>query len=84
MTLRDMQEYTKKLLEQDSGLAQQIEQYIKKKELDNEKKKNDEHKLDNYEPEEIEDEDIEEFYAAIEEQKRQDKEFALIQGEDDF
>lgn len=84
MTLRDMQEYTKKLIEQDSGLAQQIEQYIKKKELDQEKKKDNELKLDNYEPEEIEDEDIEEFYAAIEEQKRQDKEFALIQGEDDF
>ena len=84
MTLRDMQEYTKKLIEQDSGLAQQIEQYIKKKELDQEKKKDSELKLDSYEPEEIEDEDIEEFYAAIEEQKRQDKEFALIQGEDDF
>ena len=84
MTLRDMQEYTKKLIEQDSGLAQQIEQYIKKKELDQEKKKDNELKLDSYEPEEIEDEDIEEFYAAIEEQKRQDKEFALIQGEDDF
>ena len=79
-----MQEYTKKLIEQDSGLAQQIEQYIKKKELDQEKKKDNELKLDSYEPEEIEDEDIEEFYAAIEEQKRQDKEFALIQGEDDF
>ena len=84
MTLRDMQEYTKKLIEQDSGLAQQIEQYIKKKELDQEKKKDNELKLDSYEQEEIEDEDIEEFYAAIEEQKRQDKEFALIQGEDDF
>ena len=84
MTLRDMQEYTKKLIEQDSGLAQQIEQYIKKKELDNEKKKNEENKIDSYEVTEIEDEDIEDFYAAIEEQKRQDKEFALIQGGDDF
>lgn len=84
MTLRDMQEYTRKLIEQDSGLAQQIEQYIKKKEIDNERKINEEKKLDNYETIEVEDEDIEDFYAAIEEQRRQDKEFALIQGGDDF
>ena len=84
MTLRDMQEYTRKLIEQDSGLAQQIEQYIKKKEIDNERKINEEKKLDNYETIEVEDEDIEDFYAAIEEQRRQDKEFALIQGGEDF
>ncbi len=80
MTLRDMQEYTKKLIEQDSGLAQQIEQYIKKKDIEEEKRRAEKDALDNYDPAEIEDNDIEEFYAAIEEQKKQDLEFALIQG----
>jgi hypothetical protein len=84
MTLRDLKEYTKKLIEQDSGLAQQIEQYMKKKNVEQERKEQEAKLEDDYEVSTIEDDDVEDFYNLLEEQRKQDAEFALIQGGGEF
>ena len=70
----DLKEYTNSLIKQDAGLAQQIEQYIKRKEIAEEQKRNKQQAKDNGDDYvEIEDEDIQEFYDRIDMEKLEDE-----------
>lgn len=72
--IMDLKEYTNTLIKQDAGLSQQIEQYIKKKEIAEEQKKNKElAKEAGMDYVEIEDEDYAEFYDSLEAQKEEDE-----------
>lgn len=72
--IMDLKEYTNTLIKQDAGLSQQIEQYIKKKEIAEEQRKNKEQAKEiGIDYVEIEDEDYAEFYESLEFQKEQDK-----------
>ena len=71
--ITDLKEYTNTLIKQDAGLAQQIEQYLKKKEITEEQKKNKQlAKEAGLDYVEIEDEDVEDFYEDLEKQKEED------------
>lgn len=75
LTLKDMNAYVHKLVTQDLGFGQQIEDALKKIQIQKEMNEAEENRpLDDYEPEELVDEDYEEFYSSIEEQKQQDAE----------
>ena len=72
--IMDLKEYTNTLIKQDAGLSQQIEQYIKKKEIAEEQKRNKEQaKEAGMDYVEIEDEDYAEFYENLEAQKEEDE-----------
>ena len=80
MTLRDMNEYVRKLVTQDLGFGQQIEDSLKKIMLQNEMNKEAEARqeeegdeYDPYAPTELEDEDIIDYYDEIMNQKISDK-----------
>ena len=80
LTLRDMNEYVRKLVTQDLGFGQQIEDSLKKIMIQNEMNKEAEERqaeegedFDPYAPSELSDEDIIEHYDNILEQKEKDK-----------
>jgi hypothetical protein len=80
MTLKDMNEYVRKLVTQDLGFGQQIEDSLKKIMLQNEMNKEAEERqseegdeYDPYAPQELSDEDIVDYYDEIMNQKIQDK-----------
>ena len=77
ITLKDMQNYTRKLVTQDLGFGQQIDDALKKiqrqKELDAQ--------ADADEPEKLSTEDYENYFNEIEEQK--DKDVAILNEEGD-
>ena len=74
-TLKDMNDYVKKLVTQDLGFGQQIEDSLKKIQIQKEMHDHEEAAaLDEDNIEEMVDRDIEEFYSEIEEQKQKDKE----------
>lgn len=80
MTLRDMNEYVRKLVTQDLGFGQQIEDSLKKIMLQNEMNKEAEARqeeegddYDPYAPTELEDEDIIDYYDSIMNQKISDQ-----------
>ena len=80
MTLKDMNEYVRKLVTQDLGFGQQIEDSLKKIMLQNEMNKEAEERqaeegdeYDPYAPNELSDEDIVDYYDEIMSQKIQDK-----------
>lgn len=74
-TLKDMNNYIKKLVTQDLGFGQQIEDSLKKIQIQKEMQEHEAvAELDEDNVEEIIDRDIEEFYNNIEEQKQEDKE----------
>ena len=79
LTLRDMNEYVRKLVTQDLGFGQQIEDSLKKIMLQNEMNKEAEKRqeeegddYDPYAPTELEDEDIVDYYDNIMNQKLYD------------
>ena len=73
LTIKDMKEYTRSLIYQDSSLSQQIEQFIKKKEIMAEQKANQKKaKEAGEEVVAISDEDYADFYDAIEADKEKD------------
>ena len=71
ITLRDMNEYVQKLVTQDLGFGQQIEDALKKIQLQKEMQQEDNGELWQ-EEEELNDSDYETFLKEIEEQKNQD------------
>ena len=72
----DLKTYTSNLIKEDLGLAQQIELYIKKKEIAEEQKKNRiQAKEEGLNYVELKDEDYAEFYEALDQQKAEDAEF---------
>lgn len=80
MTLRDMNEYVRKLVTQDLGFGQQIEDSLKKimlqNEMNREAEERQEKEGDNYDPyapTELEDEDIVDYYDEIMSQAMQDQ-----------
>lgn len=74
-TLKDMNNYIRKLVTQDLGFGQQIEDSLKKIQIQKEMHDHEEAAaLDEDNIEEMVDRDIEEFYSKIEEQKQKDKE----------
>ena len=71
----DLKEYTNNLIRQDVGLSQQIEQYIKRKEIAEEQKKSKQDAKDKgMDYVELEDEDYAKYYEEIELQKQKDAE----------
>ena len=80
MTLRDMNEYVRKLVTQDLGFGQQIEDALRKiqiqKEMNEEAEKRQEEEGDDYDPyatsSELADEDIANFYEHLEKQREKD------------
>ena len=72
--IADLKEYTNSLIKQDAGLSSQIEQYIKKKEIAEEQKKNKEiAKEKGMDYVELDDEDYAEYYGDIENQIEEDE-----------
>ena len=79
ITLRDMNEYVRKLVTQDLGFGQQIEDSLKKIMIQNEMNKEAEEKqalegddYDPYAPTELDDEDIVDYYDNVMNQKLYD------------
>lgn len=79
LTLRDMNEYLRKLVTQDLGFGQQIEDSLKKIMLQNEMNREAEEKqaaegddYDPYAPTELEDEDIVDYYDTVMSQRLSD------------
>jgi hypothetical protein len=71
--IKDNKEYTKSLIYQDTALAKQIEEYLKKKEISEEMRKDKEQaKKNNEEGYTLTDKDIEDNLKRIEEEKQQD------------
>ena len=80
MTLKDMNEYVRKLVTQDLGFGQQIEDSLKKIMIQNEMNKEAERRqeeegedYDPYAPTELEDEDIIEHYDNLLEMRKKDR-----------
>lgn len=86
LTLQDMNNYVHKLVTQDLGFGQQIEDALKKIQIQQEMNENADNEFSN-EPQELIDEDLEEFYNSVAEQKETDlknqEEFALQEEEED-
>ena len=73
LTLKDMNNYVHKLVTQDLGFGQQIEDALKKIQIQREMNEAEETaKMMDGETPELIDEDFEEFYSSVEEQKEQD------------
>lgn len=72
LTLKDMNNYVHKLVTQDLGFGQQIEDALKKIQIQKEMSEQEEKNFLEDEPSELIDEDYEEFYNSIEAQKEQD------------
>ena len=73
LTLKDMENYLYKLVTQDLGFGQQIEDALKKIQIQKEMNENVEDILEDDDPTILIDQDYEEFYNSIAEQKEQDK-----------
>lgn len=73
LTLKDMENYLYKLVTQDLGFGQQIEDALKKIQIQKEMNENIEDILEDDDPTTLIDQDYEEFYNSVNEQKEQDK-----------
>ena len=73
ITLKDMNNYINKLVTQDLGFGQQIEDALKKIQIQQQMAESEAIDLLNDEPTELDDEHYEEFYESIEEQKLLDE-----------
>lgn len=73
LTLKDMENYLYKLVTQDLGFGQQIEDALKKIQIQKEMNENVEDILEDDDPTTLIDQDYEEFYNSVSEQKEQDK-----------
>lgn len=72
LTLKDMENYLYKLVTQDLGFGQQIEDALKKIQIQKEMNENIEDILEDDDPTILIDQDYEEFYNSVSEQKEQD------------
>ena len=80
ITLKDMNNYVRKLVTQDLGFGQQIEDAIKKLQIQKERREaDDEYSFDDELGSTLDDQDYADFYENIEEQKEKDK--IELQGE---
>lgn len=74
LTLKDMNNYLHKLVTQDLGFGQQIEDALKKIQIQKEMNEAEERAVDIDDIQELVDQDFEEFYNDVEAQKEKDKE----------
>lgn len=74
ITLNDMKGYLYKLVTQDLGFGQQIEDALKKIQIQKEMQETEVNLMDQEHPYVLEDEDYQEFYNLVEEQKNADEE----------
>ena len=81
VTLKDMNTYIKKLVTQDLGFGQQIEDSIKKLQMQKEMQEADDEFDFNDEIDELEDKDYEEYFNKIQEQKSKD--MKIMYGDED-
>jgi len=80
--IQDMKNYTKELIYQDTALAGQIEEYLKKREiLEQQKKDKEAAKAQGYDEYQLTDDDLADFEEERRRQKAEDE--ALLQQEDD-
>ena len=80
LTLKDMENYLYKLVTQDLGFGQQIEDSIKKIQIQKEMNEQEDNELDDDEELILENEDHAEFYNEIESQKEKDNK--IMKGEE--
>ena len=81
ITLKDMNNYVKKLVTQDLGFGQQIEDSIKKLQIQKEmRNQNDDFDFEDEEASVLKDADYEDYYEEIEDQK--EKDFKVMYGEE--
>lgn len=77
--INDLKEYNKSLIYEDTALAGQIEDYLKKREiLDQKRKDAEEAKAKGLSAPELKDEDIQEYYDEVEKQKLEDEQRSNI------
>ena len=82
--IEDNHEYLRTLINNDTNLSQQIEQFLKKKEiLEEQKEDRRKAKEQGKDVAEITDEDYQNFYAAVQEWEEQDQASAAAEEEDD-
>lgn len=82
--IRDLKEYNKTLIYEDKALAQEIEQYLKNKEIaENMKRDREEARLKGLPQIELEDEDFRDFKDAIKADSEKDKEIYSEEGDYD-
>lgn len=80
--INDLKRYTKDLIYEDKALATQIENYLKKREISEEQKRDrKEAKAQGLENIELKDEDYQEYYDAMQEEKEIDNN--ILQGDDE-
>ena len=83
ITLKDMNNYVKKLVTQDLGFGQQIEDSIKKLQIQKEMREQDDgYDFEDDEKAVLADADYEEYYEGVEKQK--EKDIKIMYGEDNF
>lgn len=80
-TLKDMNEYVRKLVTQDLGFGQQIEDAIKKLQLQKEEREREDDDFDFEDEDELLDDDYADYFEEIQEQK--EKDLKTIMGEDE-
>ena len=73
LTLKDMNAYLHKLVTQDLGFGQQIEDALKKIQIQKEMNEAEEQRVETDDIQELVDQDFEEFYNDVEEQKQKDE-----------
>lgn len=82
LTLKDMNNYVKKLVTEDLGFGQQIEDSIKKLQIQKEmREQDDEYDFDDDSAAGLKNEDYEEYYDQINEQKEKDQEIMYEGGD---
>ncbi len=82
LTLKDMNNYVKKLVTEDLGFGQQIEDSIKKLQIQKEmREQDDEYDFDDDNITGLKNEDYEEYYDQINEQKEKDQEIMYEGGD---
>lgn len=82
VTLKDMNNYVRKLVTQDLGFGQQIEDSIKKLQIQKEmREQEDDFDFDEDEVDGLKDKDYEEYFEGIQEQKQKD--IKIMYGEED-
>lgn len=80
--INDLKRYTKDLIYEDKALATQIENYLKKREISEEQKRDrKEAKAQGLENIELKDEDYQEYYDTMQEEKKMDNN--ILQGDDE-
>ena len=79
--INDLKRYTKDLIYEDKALASQIENYLKKREISEEQKRDrKEAKALGFDNVQLKDEDYQNYYESIEEEKNKDKN--ILNGDD--